>query len=234
MDFEFTMIDKVDLLLVSGALSSSLDKYRPIKLRGRPLVLTRENKLKMFNHRYKRKVEMEVRRIHKKRPEIVKAFMSQFKESLITKESNLSTTYINRYLNTDDRAPIVVLWNGTTDRIILDRLRLPNIQTILNITTYSENNDSNFCLKLENLGTGKEVIFNTEIGYQKKEGRMLNLKETHDLICKEKHTITHCHDPVTDVILTKCIFKYIVKTMKPSNLYHICGLSKTEPPRKLN
>lgn len=234
MDFEFTMVNKVDLLVVAGAISSSLDKYRPIKLRGRPLVLTTQNKLKMFNRRDKRKIVSEVRRIHKKRPEVVRAFMEQFEESLITKESNLSTIYINRYLNTDDRTPIVVFWNGNTDRTIIDRLKLPNIRTMLNITTYSEENDNNFCLKLENLGTGREIIFNTEIGYQQKKGRMLNLKETHDLICKEKHTITYCHDPVTDVILTKCIFKYIVKTMKPSKLYNICGLSKTEQLNELN
>ncbi|VVC45728.1 Hypothetical protein CINCED_3A019183 [Cinara cedri] len=48
MDFEFTSIDIVDLLLTLGALASTLDKYKPVKLQGRPLVLTTNDKLRAF------------------------------------------------------------------------------------------------------------------------------------------------------------------------------------------
>jgi hypothetical protein len=47
----------------------------------------------------------------------------------------------------------------------------------------------------------------------KKTGRLLNLEETHSLICNKKHKITYAHDPRTDVRLTKCIFDYVVRKM---------------------
>lgn len=48
VDFECTMINEVDLLLTSGTITNSLDKYQPVKLQGRPLVLTTQNKLQVF------------------------------------------------------------------------------------------------------------------------------------------------------------------------------------------
>lgn len=69
----------------------------------------------------------------------------------------------------------------------------------------------------------KEKIYYTEnIGYVEKRGRMLNLGETHSIICKNKHNdITHLHDPITDVILTKCIFNYIINKITPPKLYNL-------------
>jgi len=68
-----------------------------------------------------------------------------------------------------------------------------------------------------------------------KNGRMLNLLETHVLLllflllllllllllCDLDHRIMHCHDPVADVILTKCIFNYIVSRIKPIVIYRL-------------
>lgn len=68
-------------------------------------------------------------------------------------ETTLSATY-----HTDHRLPIIVFWNGTTDKDIT-RFHL-KIKLILNITSYSDNNDSNFNLKLDDVtGTNKIVIF---------------------------------------------------------------------------
>ena len=49
---------------------------------------------------------------------------------------------------------------------------------------------------------------------------MLNLMETHDAICNLKHKITHRHEPVTDVIIAKCIFNNIIKKMGLIQLYN--------------
>jgi hypothetical protein len=67
----------------------------------------------------------------------------------------------------------------------------------------------------------KKLIYSEEIGYLNKNGRILSLKEMYNLICKIKH-ITYCHDPVTDVILTKCIFNYIVKKITPKTIVKKC------------
>lgn len=48
-----------------------------------------------------------------------------------------------------------------------------------------------------------------------KNGRMLNLLETHALVCDVDHRITYCHDSVADVILTICIFNYSVSRITP-------------------
>ncbi|KAL4103302.1 hypothetical protein QTP88_018679 [Uroleucon formosanum] len=56
VDFEFTMINRKDLLLVSGSISNSLNKYKPVKLEGKPIVLTTTNKLKMLQNREVKKL----------------------------------------------------------------------------------------------------------------------------------------------------------------------------------
>jgi len=227
MDFEFTMINTQDLLLVSGAMVNSLDKYRPQKLQGRPIILTKTGKLQMFPYRSQGKVVSNVRRIFKKKPEIANAFLKQFNQSIGTTKSVLSTPYITRYLHTDDRAPIVVFWAGNTDKIVMDRLKIPGVRTYLNITNYSKNNDNQFSLILGNMNNTQQIMYEIDIGYFAKNGRILTLKEAHDIICHKTHEITYCHDPVTDVILTRCIFKYLITKMRPATLYRLCGILRS-------
>lgn len=223
MDFEFTMINRKDLLLVSGSLSNSLDKYRPIKLEGKPIVLTTTNKLKIIQQREVKQVMRNIGRIFKNKPELLIPLLGQLETSLKLKgETTLSTVYLNQYLHTDNRIPIIVFWNGTTDKDIITRLRL-NIKKMLNITSYSDNNDNYFNLKLlDTTESIDKLLYSSRIGYHEKTGRMLNLIETHNLICKINHDITHSHDPVADVIITKCIFNYIIKDIGPIQLYKLC------------
>ncbi len=222
MDFEFTMINRKDLLLVSGSMSNSLEKYKPVKLEGKPIVLTTTNKLKMLQDREVKKVMQSVGRIFRNKPELLLPLLGQLEASLKLKGgTTLSTTYINQYLHTDNRTPVIVFWNGTTDKEILQKLGLN--RRMLNITSYSDNNDNYFNLKLLDIsGLTSKLLYSSEIGYQEKNGRMLNLMETHDLICKTNHNITHSHDPIADVIITKCLFNYIIKDMGPIQLYKLC------------
>lgn len=64
-----------------------------------------------------------------------------------------------------------------------------------------------FC-KLENSLT-RELIYKHELGYYTKNGRLLSLKETHDIICWEAHGEDKIYDPVKDVELTKCLYNYL-------------------------
>ncbi|KAL4153469.1 hypothetical protein QTP88_001302 [Uroleucon formosanum] len=147
VDFEFTMINRKDLLLISGSISSSLNKYKPVKLEGKPIVLTTTNKLKMLQNREVKTVMQSVGRIFRNKPELLLPLMGPLEASLKLKgETTLSTTYINQYLHTDKRIPVIVFWNGTTDKEILQKLGLN--RKMLNITSYSDNNDNYFNLKL--------------------------------------------------------------------------------------
>jgi hypothetical protein len=92
------------------------------------------------------------------------------------------------------------------------------------ITKYSDNNDNIFNLKLIDKSNNR-LSYNETIGYVRKNCRILNLKETHDLVCNKEHDITHCHDPVTDVIYTKCIFNYKISKIKPKKLIKLCRYS---------
>ena len=39
MDFEFSMVDRTSMVVISGAISNSLDRFKIRKLEGRPLLL---------------------------------------------------------------------------------------------------------------------------------------------------------------------------------------------------
>lgn len=43
-------------------------------------------------------------------------------------------------------------------------------------------------------------MYSEVIGYVAKNGKILNLNEIHDLFCKEKHELTHCHSLVTNLL----------------------------------
>ncbi|XP_060847205.1 uncharacterized protein LOC132926819 [Rhopalosiphum padi] len=141
VDFEFTMIHRIDLLLVSGSMADNEENFIPIKLAGRPLVLTK-NKIEILKNHEVAPLKKQLIKIFKNKTNILNPILEQLQLSLeIKKGSNLSPTFMNNYLQSDNREPIIVLWNGTTDKEIINRLKL-NMKKILNITSYSDNNDS--------------------------------------------------------------------------------------------
>lgn len=222
MDFEFTMIDRFDLLLVSGAICNSLEKYAPQKLEGTPLILTKDGKVRVFHKRRLKNVVSGVKRIFRTKPDLLRPLLGQLYRSVnLRGGTNLSTVYLNHYLHFDNRAPVLVFWNGSMDITIIERLKIKGIKKILNMTAYSETDDSSFSIKLIDVRNNKTIHI-SYIGEYNKKGRMLNLLEAHGLMCDMDHRITHCHDPVADVILTKCIFNVIINRFKPIRLYNLC------------
>jgi len=62
------------------------------------------------------------------------------------------------------------------------------------------------------------MIYEVDTGTFEKTGRLISLVETHDTICKKKHTITYAHDPKVDVKYTKCIFDFLIRKQRYENL----------------
>ncbi|XP_022163082.1 uncharacterized protein LOC111028659 [Myzus persicae] len=203
------MINKNDVLLVSGVISNSLDKYKPVKFEGIPLIPTKDVKLRRFRRCDLNTVVQNIKRIFWHKTELMTPLLEQLYLSVnMQGASTLSTTYLQKYLHIPEREPIIVFWNGSMDMTIIKHLRLRGILKYLNLTAYSDKNNNEFNLKLTNVES-KEQLYSGYIGTVTKNGRMLNLLETHELVCNINHNITHCHDPVADIILTKCIFNYV-------------------------
>ena len=208
--------------MVSGAISNSLEKYQPRKLEGSPLILTKDNKLRRFRKYDLKKTVQAINRVFRgKKARLIEPLLDQLYKSVSHQgESTLSTVYLQGYLHIEGREPIIVFWNGTSDITIIKRLRLRGIIAFLNISAISIMNNNEFILELTNIET-KEVLYSGYLGELNKNGRMLGLSEAHNLACNINHKITHCHDPITDVILTKCLFNYIVTKIKPIKLYKL-------------
>jgi len=162
----------------------------------------------------------EIHRIFAKKPELRDACLNQFKLSLKSKQENLNGAFIQNYLRRDNKQCVIVLFSGSSDKDILKKLNVVQYN-ILNIVCYDTTNTQRFYLQLENLRTRK-LICEIEMGYYEKKGRLLNLVETHKLICKKKHKITYAHDPCTDVKYTKCIFDFIIRFYRYENLIKHC------------
>ena len=90
--------------------------------------------------------------------------------------------------------------------------------------SYDKYFNQNFYIQLIKMGT-KQIIFEVDIGVINKSGRLLNLEETHKVICQKDHKITHAHDPKTDVRFTKCIFDYVIHRIGYDKLKNIFCLT---------
>ena len=136
--------------------------------------------------------------------------------SIHAKNGNLTVRCIERYLRRQQSEPVLVFWNGNTDKEIVERLGLGHYK-ILELTSYDVFNNKVFYLQLRNMRT-KHIIISEEIGHMDKNGRLLKLEETHNLICSKKHRFEYAHDPCTDVELTKCLFDKIVRACRNRNI----------------
>jgi len=134
---------------------------------------------------------------------------------LTSTRNNLTRNYIDNYIRQWNKKNIVVVWNGHSDKTILKRLDLD--YSILNITSFDKYFNKNFFIRLEKL-CNREIIFELDIRKYGKTGRLLNLVETHDIVCKKKHEIMYARDPKVDVEYTKCIFNHVLQKQRYKNL----------------
>ncbi|XP_060860295.1 uncharacterized protein LOC132937487 [Metopolophium dirhodum] len=216
IDFEFTNIHKTSMVLISGAITNSLDRFKIRKLEGRPLYLPKDQEVRPMRDKEILVARTALARIIKTKTEMRDICLDQLNQSLKAPINSLNVTYIRNYIMRDNKINIIVAWGGSSDIIILKRLGLTEFP-LLNLRCYDKHLNQQFYLQLERVEP-KELIFEVEVGHYDKSGRILNLTEGHNLICNKKHKVTHAHDPRTDVIYTKCIFDYVVRIYKYENL----------------
>ncbi|XP_022179481.1 uncharacterized protein LOC111040068 [Myzus persicae] len=216
MDLEFSMIHKTSMVLISGAISNSLDRFKIRKLEGRPLYLPVNEEVRPMRDQELLVAQREIKRIFSCKTELRDACLDQLEKSLKAEVNSLNVNYITNYILRDNKINVIVVWNCSSDKNILKRLGIVQFP-ILNITCYDKYFNKNFTIILEKL-ENKQVLFELEIGYFDKRGRLMNLEETHNKICHKKHKLTHAHDPRTHVIYMKCIFDYVIRKYKYENL----------------
>jgi len=204
------------MVVISGALSNSLDPYEIIKLEGRPLILPLNEEARPICTTELQVAVREIKRVFKVKTELRDACLDQLKQSLNSTKNNLTKGYIDSYIRRGNKKNVIVVWNGHSEKHILKRLNLDHYP-ILNITCYDKYFNKNFYIQFEKLDN-REIIFEVDIGTCDKSGRLLNLVETHDIICKNEHKITYAHDPTVDVEYTKCIFDYVIRKQLYENL----------------
>lgn len=134
----------------------------------------------------------EIKRIFVCKTGLRDACLDQLRQSLKSTRYNLTRGYIDNYIRQGNEKNVVVAWNGHSDKTILKRLDLD--YPILNITSYDKYFNKNFYVQLEKL-CNREIIFELDIGKYEKTGRLLNLVETHDIVCKRKHETTYAVQP---------------------------------------
>ncbi|KAE9536187.1 hypothetical protein AGLY_007410 [Aphis glycines] len=216
MDFEFSMVKRTSIVVISGAISNSLEKFEVSKLEGRPLLLPIDEKARPMIEKELQVAVKEIKRIFVCKTELQDACLDQLKQSLNSTRNNLTREYIDHYIRQGNKENnIIVVWNGHSDKTILQRLNLD--YPMLNITCYDKYFNKNFFIQFEKL-SNREIIFEVDIGKFDKTGRLLNLVETHDRVCNRKHKTTYAHDPRLDVEYTKCIFNHVLQKQRYENL----------------
>jgi len=216
MDFEFSMVNRNGMVLISGAISNSLDRYTIRTLEGRPLYLPAHEEVRPMKNEELQMAQKEIYRILRCKTEIRDACLDRLDKCLRTSVNSLNATYIKNYILKDNKINVIVVWNCSSNKNILKKLGITEFP-LLNITCNDKNLDKNFTIQLEKV-ENKQLIFEVDIGTFNKNGRLLNLEETHEIICNKKHKIIHAHNPRINVIYIKCIFDYVIRRFKYENL----------------
>ncbi|CAI6348609.1 unnamed protein product [Macrosiphum euphorbiae] len=197
IDFEFTTMERTSLVLISGAISNIHKQSPIIKLKGTPLLLRKNSNNAIPLD--KTDINLVIRsplKIFKNKEQKLTPILNELNDSFLTKFTNLQGEFIQNYLLHGNKIPIIITWNGQTDMEILNRLNIKH--TFLSIRSYDLYKNGFFFLQISNILT-KQIITQIELGEVHKNGRLLDLTETHNLICKQSHNNTYSHNPVTDI-----------------------------------
>lgn len=218
MDFEFISYRRQDLVLISGAMSEADPDGNVTKLQGIPLVLSPLGNIRLMDESVRLETIRFLDKIlkDKGKDNVYLAFLKELDNSYncSPSASNLTQKTIRNYVGR--KGPhshvIIVLWNGSSDLNILNRLGVK--ERAYNMTAIKINSRSNyFILKMVDMHT-KKVLVMVEIGKLVKLGTNLNLVEAHGIVCKQEHSVSYAHDPVTDVVFTRCLFNYLLNAQK--------------------
>ncbi|KAE9521924.1 hypothetical protein AGLY_017658 [Aphis glycines] len=182
IDFEFCNYQRTDLIFISAAISQTHVKSEIIRLRGRPLIMSPNGRIRLMNNYSYIKTRDLLLKIFEKKPDQLQVILNELHLAMKSKTSNLTTSFLKNYLDFNNQNAIILLRNGNSDKNILQRLGF-NTNIMLIMTAYDTDNNRVFYLKLIYFKSN-EIILNHKLGYIIKNGRFLSLKETHDSICK--------------------------------------------------
>lgn len=90
LDFEFSMVNRTSMVVISGAMSNSLDPYKIRKLEGRPLMLPLNEEARPVGETELQVTVREIKRIFKVKTELRNACLDQIKQSLNSTKNNLT------------------------------------------------------------------------------------------------------------------------------------------------
>jgi len=74
-------------------------------------------------------------KMFEKKPDQLQVILNVLHLSMETKKSNLTTIFLKNYLDFNNQNAIILLWNGSSDKNILQRLGF-NTDIMLNMTAY--------------------------------------------------------------------------------------------------
>jgi len=204
------------MVLISGAISNSLDRFKIRTLEGRPLLLPLNEEIRPMSDQELNAAMREIKETFKYKTELRDACLDQLSKYLKTTFNSLTSIYIENYILKSDSINVLVVWNGHSSKNILNRLGVKQFH-ILNITCHDKLFTQTFSIQLEKI-QAREVIFEVEIGKFMKTSRQMNLEETHNIICSKKHKFKYANDPPTKVKFTKCLFDYVIRKQGYDNL----------------
>ncbi|KAE9534099.1 hypothetical protein AGLY_008835 [Aphis glycines] len=122
MDFEFSMVNKTSMVVISGAISNSLDRFKIRKLEGRPLLLPLNEEARPMGETELQVAVREIKRVFRVKTDLRDACLDQLKQSLNSTKNNLTKGYIDSYIRRGNKENVIVVWNGHSDKNILKRL----------------------------------------------------------------------------------------------------------------
>ncbi|KAF0693997.1 Uncharacterized protein FWK35_00031570, partial [Aphis craccivora] len=149
MDFEFSMVNKASIVVIFGAISNSLDRFKIRQLERRPLLLPLNEEARPMGETELQVAVREIKRVFRVKTDLRDACLNQLKQSLNSTKNNLTKGYIDSYIRRDlDQYPM------------------------LNITCYDKYFNKNFYIQFEKLNN-REIIFEINIGTYDKPERLL-------------------------------------------------------------
>lgn len=173
------------------------------RLGGKPLIISPNGNTTTMTDPIYREHITDLNRIFRKKQDRLNAVLVELQKAMFS-NFNLAKNYIKSCLRQNST---ILMWNGSTDRQILQRLGFVN--DMLNMTAYDVNFNNVYYLNLYDF-SNNDLILTYCLGYVNKTGRYLSLVETHNLICNNRHGNLNPHNPIYDVKLTYCIFHYLI------------------------
>jgi hypothetical protein len=159
IDLKFTKYKRNNVVLISATITQTHIKSNIQRMRGQPLIISIDGKITFMNHNIFINTIHFLKTIFKEKPDQLNVILDELYQSMETKISNLTKSYLTNYLNYNNQTVV--------DKNILLRLDFKNI--MLNMTAYNVYNNNVFYLKLVNFSNNK-MISNYKLGYINKNG----------------------------------------------------------------